>query len=264
MLHIPARLRRFVSPMVQAGPVLEALRNLPLTDAASLFGPGPLLVLAPHPDDESLGCGGLIADCQARGQAVHVLVLTDGAGSHPGSRAWPPARLIALRAEETRAAAAALGVPPEQVGFLGLADGHAPVWGAPLRATARRVAEHARARGIRTICTTWSGDPHSDHVAAYRAAALAAPMIGARLFCFPVWGWTLPAHAWVPPTPSRGGRIGIAPYLAAKQRAIACHRSQTTDMIDDDSAGFSLHPKFLANFAQPFEVFIDAAAGTER
>src|ERR1700752_603587 len=179
MLHIPARLPRFVSPVGGAGPVLQPWPPLPLTSTTSLLGSDPLLVLAPHPDDESLGCGGLIADCQARGQPVYVLVLTDGSGSHPRSRSHPPARLVALRGEETRAAVGELGLAPDRVAFLALRDGRAPLRGAPLRSTAHRIAEHARARGVRVICVSWPGDPHHDHVAAYRAATLAAPMIGA-------------------------------------------------------------------------------------
>ncbi|HUN43017.1 MAG TPA: PIG-L family deacetylase [Acetobacteraceae bacterium] len=264
MLHIPARLRRFISPMVQAGPVQQAWRNLPLTDAPHLLGSGPLLVLAPHPDDESLGCGGLMADCQARGQPVYVLVLTDGSASHPRSRTHPPSRLAALRAEETRTAVAELDVPKDRVDFLALPDGRAPLRGAPLRATAQRIAEHARARAIRAICATWPGDPHLDHVAAYRAAALAAAIIGAKLFCYPVWGWTLPPDTWVPPTPSRGGRIDITPFVAAKQRAIACHRSQASGLIQDDPDGFQLDAEFLAHFRYPYEVFIDASADTQQ
>ncbi|HUB10761.1 MAG TPA: PIG-L family deacetylase [Acetobacteraceae bacterium] len=260
MLHIPARFRRFVVPMVPAGPVLRALRELPLTNVPELLGFDPVLILAPHPDDESLGCGGLMADCQARGQPVHVVVLTDGAGSHPRSREFPPSRLRALREEETRAALAAVGLPEDRVTFFGLPDGHAPMRGLPLRRVAQRITGHAKARGIGTICTTWPGDPHHDHVAAYRAAALAAPLIGAKLFCFPVWGWTLPAHGWVPRTSPRGGRIGITAHVAAKQRAIACHSSQITDLIHDDPTAFRMTPEFLAIFAQPFEVFIDASA----
>ncbi|HTW72052.1 MAG TPA: PIG-L family deacetylase [Acetobacteraceae bacterium] len=263
MLHIPARFRRFVSPMVQAGPVLQAWRNLPLTDAPRLFGPGAVLVLAPHPDDESLGCGGLMADCQARGQPVYVLVLTDGAGSHPRSRTHPPARLAALRAEETRAAVGELGVPADRVDFLALPDGRAPLRGARLRAAAQRIADHARARAISAICATWPGDPHHDHVAAYRAAALAAAAIGAKLFCYPVWGWTLPPHAWVPRTPSRGRRIDITPFVDAKQRAIAAHRSQATGLIRDDPDGFRISPEVLEHFRHPYEVFIDASAEAE-
>jgi LmbE family N-acetylglucosaminyl deacetylase len=250
--------------MMRAGAVFEAWRELPLTDAPSLVGSQPLLVLAPHPDDESLGCGGLIADCHARGQSVHVLVLTDGAGSHPNSREYPPARLAALRAEETRAAAAALGLPENQVAFIGLPDGHAPLRGSGLRAVARQIAEYARARGVGTICTTWPGDPHRDHQAAYRVGAAAAREIGAKLFCYPVWGWMLPVTAWVPRTPRRGGRVDITRHLSAKQRAIACHRSQATDLIHDDPTAFRMSPEFLAYFARPFEVFVDASIGMTR
>src|SRR5690606_16204888 len=46
-----------------------------------------ITVIAPHPDDESLGCGGLIAALAADGRAVQVVFVTDGAGSHPNSAA---------------------------------------------------------------------------------------------------------------------------------------------------------------------------------
>ena len=264
MFRVPARLRRYVQPMMSAGDVLQAWGSLPITDAPGLIGSHPVLVLAPHPDDESLGCGGLIADCHARGQSAYVLVLTDGTGSHRKSRDYPPALLAALRVEETRAAMAALGLPEDRVAFLGLPDGHAPLGGERLRAVARQIADHARERGVGTICTTWPGDPHHDHVAAYRAGAAAAREIGARLYCYPVWGWMLPATAWVPRTPRCGGRIDISSFLPAKQRAIACHHSQAGDVIHDDPTAFRMSPEFLANFARPFEVFVDASTDMER
>ena len=49
--------------------------------------------------------------------------------------------------------------------------------------------------------------------------------------------------------------LPIAPHGAAKQAAIACHRSQTTTMIDDDPAGFRLTPDVLARFAGDTETF---------
>ncbi len=49
-------------------------------------GAAPIVVLAPHPDDESLGCGALLAAAFA-GKGARVVCLTDGSGSHPGSRA---------------------------------------------------------------------------------------------------------------------------------------------------------------------------------
>jgi LmbE family N-acetylglucosaminyl deacetylase len=251
-------LRRYVRPMVRAGEVLKALDALPIVAPEVLLGKAPVLVLAPHPDDESLGCGGLIAHCHARGQDVSVLVLTDGSRSHPGSRKYDASRLARLRQEEARAAVAALGLSADQIHFLGLPDGQAPVRGRGLREAAALVAAHARRHTVGTICTTWLHDPHHDHRAAYRVGELAARQIGAHLFSYPIWGWTLPSDTWLPAAPIRGARLDIARHLAAKRCAIDCHRSQTTDLIRDDPDGVRLTPEFLAIFARPFEVFIEA------
>jgi LmbE family N-acetylglucosaminyl deacetylase/GT2 family glycosyltransferase len=65
-----------------------------------------VLVLAPHPDDEVLGCGGAIARHVSQRAPVRVVIVTDGAfGASPGER---PA-VAARRREESRAAAAVLG-----------------------------------------------------------------------------------------------------------------------------------------------------------
>jgi LmbE family N-acetylglucosaminyl deacetylase len=248
---------RHLRPMVQADAVLNALRELPLTDCSSLLGDQPVLVLAPHPDDESLGCGGLMAECQMQGRDVHVLVLTDGTGSHPQSREFPARRLAALRMAEARAAITALGLPENRIEFLGLPDGQAPVRGKRFDAAIARVAEHARARRIGTICTTWPHDPHHDHYAAYRIGQQVARDIGAKLLCYPVWGWTISPDTWLPAMQVRGARLDITHHLAAKRRAIACHRSQLTDLIRDDPTGFRLAPEVLSYFDSPFEVFCE-------
>src|ERR1700722_17819790 len=85
-------------------------RTLPFGTLDDVTGPGCGLILAPHPDDESLGCGGLIAaGCHAR-RAPIVAILTDGAMSHPGSKAYPGERLVRLREAEARGAASLLGL----------------------------------------------------------------------------------------------------------------------------------------------------------
>lgn len=258
MRLLPSRLLRYLSPMARATDVLDSLRRLPLTDLNKLLGDRAVLVLAPHPDDESLGCGGLIAECRARGVDVRVLVLTDGSRSHPHSREYPPARLAALRMNEARAAVAELGLAADRIDFLGLSDGRAPLHGPSFRAAAMRIASHMRAHAVGTICTSWPHDPHHDHLAAYRLARLAAGEVGAKLLCYPVWGWTLPPTVWLPAARLRGARLDIARHLPAKRRAIACHRSQVAGLIHDDPTGFRASPEFLAIFDQPFEVFIDS------
>ena len=254
---LPGRLMRYVRFMLPAGDVIAALRDLPVVDVQELLGnDGPVLVVAPHPDDESLGCGGLIATCCARGREVHVLIVTDGSGSHPRSRAFPPPRLAALRADEARQAVGALGVPPDRLTCLGIRDGAAPHAGHGLRDGVQGIASYARRHGIGTICATWKHDPHPDHVAAYRMASGAAQQTGARLLSYPVWGWTLPNRAWLPVEAVSGARIDITPHLEAKRRAIACHRSQISDLIDDDPTAFRLQPDFLALLTGRYEVFI--------
>jgi LmbE family N-acetylglucosaminyl deacetylase len=75
--------------------------------AASTFSARRALVLAPHPDDEVFGCGGALADLAARGAAIDVLLVTDGAAAGQGDA--ERRRIAALRAEESREALRILG-----------------------------------------------------------------------------------------------------------------------------------------------------------
>jgi LmbE family N-acetylglucosaminyl deacetylase len=81
---------------------------------------GRVLVLAPHPDDEILGCGGVMALHQQQGDEVAAIIATDGAAGDPDGY-YPKDVYRGLREEESRAAARILGVPKPQ--FWGLPDG---------------------------------------------------------------------------------------------------------------------------------------------
>jgi LmbE family N-acetylglucosaminyl deacetylase len=247
--------------MARAADVLATLRSLPFADYDAITGGKPVLVLAPHADDESCGCGGLIAEACERGRPIAVAVLTDGTGSHPHSRTYPPARLRAVRESEARAAVAALGLVPERIHFLGLPDTASPHEGPAFAHAADRIARLAREYSAGTLCATWVQDPHGDHVSAYRLAKAVCQETGARLLAYPVWAWTLPDEHGLPDAPVRGYRLDIARHLPAKRRAITCHRSQTTDLIADDPSGFRMPPAFRALFDAPYEAFIRDQAG---
>ncbi|GJE29094.1 PIG-L deacetylase family protein [Methylobacterium organophilum] len=242
---------------MRADAFLAAAETLPFADLRTLAGGGGLVVIAPHPDDESLGCGGLIAQARARGMPVRLVVVSDGAGSHPNSPSYPPERLRALREAETLAAGRALGLDADSIHFLGLPDRFVPASGPAAESAAEAIAALARACGASALFVTWAHDPHGDHQAAAALAGLARRRLGdVRLFAYPIWGWTLPGETEVGAAP-RGVRLDIAGELAAKGAAIAAHRSQTTDLIDDDPDGFRLEPTMLARFARPFEIFLE-------
>ena len=250
-----SRLRR-IATGEPAEAIFARMRALPFVAPEALLGAGAPLILAPHPDDESLGCGGLIAACCAMGRPPIVVVLTDGARSHPGSAAFPPARLVALRAAETRAAAAALGLTPSRLHFMGLPDGEVPRSGPAMEDAAAALAAIARRAGVGTILGTWEHDPHADHVAAHVIASRAAALAGARLLSYPVWGWALPPRRRLHVGAIAGARIDITAQLPAKRRAIAAHASQHGAVVADDPRGFRLPSTLLAALDQPFEVFL--------
>lgn len=246
VLHGPSR----------ASTLLERVKLLPEIDLAKVIKNQPLLVVAPHPDDESLGCGGMIVEAGKLGGRVHIVVVTDGARSHPQSRTHPKDRLRSIRRSEAIEAASVLGVPADQVSFLDVPDGYAPRSGAAARAIGQRLASLARDVSAKTIFTSWNFDSHPDHVAAYAYACMAAEKVGATLFSYPVWAWMLPPRTIVPNIHLKGFSIDISASMAIKRAAVLQHRSQTTAMIADDPMGFTLSDDHLQAMITPREFFI--------
>ncbi|MEA1831378.1 PIG-L family deacetylase [Methylobacterium durans] len=245
---------------MRADAFLAAAEALPFGRLDDLAGAGGLVVVAPHPDDESLGCGGLIAEGLAAGRALRLVVVSDGAGSHPNSRAYPPESLTALRERETVEAASILGLGPEHITFLRLPDGAVPSSGPDAENAARAIAGVAAASAAGGIVVTWRHDPHCDHAASAAIVALARPLCpGLRVHAYPVWGWSLPPDTEIADEP-RGLRLDVSAHRAAKERAIRAHGSQVTDLIDDDPEGFRLPPEMIARFLGSHEIFLEVAA----
>jgi LmbE family N-acetylglucosaminyl deacetylase len=113
---------------IKALTVLGLMERLPIIEISQFVKRG-LLIIAPHPDDESLGCGGLIAAARAHNIPVEIIVVSDGVGSHPNSRSYPPPRLRSVREQEAIVAAAELGVSDASVKFLRMSDKSMPSTG---------------------------------------------------------------------------------------------------------------------------------------
>jgi LmbE family N-acetylglucosaminyl deacetylase len=245
---------------VTAGELLEAARTFPFRPLREMLEDQPFIVIAPHPDDESLACGGLIAEACRQGLRGTVIVVSDGVGSHPNSKAYPPDRLRALREAEAKQAGAELGLKPEGMLFLGLPDRFVPFAGEEAEQAIGKIADCARKIGARSLLVSWRHDPHCDHQASYQIARAVQRRAGeVRLFEYVVWGHTLPPSTEVDPI--GGFRVRVdQEVLEKKRRAIAAYRSQTTNLIDDNPDGFRFTQKGLARFNLPYEFYFESDA----
>lgn len=207
--------------------------------------PRVALIVAPHPDDEVIGAAGLIGLLRRRGTRVNVVIVSDGAASHPASRQWPRVRLVAERRRESRRALRRMGLGADAVSFLGLPDECLSKPGSRCgRALGREVARH---RQLDLIVEPVSNDAHPDHRAV--AAAIAACRTPARRLAYRVW-----PHDRKPRGSTR--TVLVAGGWLAKRSLIGTYRTQL-GAIRDDPAGFAIARHELAEFAHSVERYAD-------
>lgn len=218
---------------------------------------GKTLFVAPHPDDESLGCGGAIALLRKFDLEVGILVVSDGTLSHPNSVKFPKEKLRNLREKELIEAAKILGVNSKNITFFRYPDRNVPDKNSPqLDEAVERCREYLIDKKPQTIFVPWRRDPHPDHRAAYQLFN-AAKSENQQIIEYPIWLYELAESDDVPlKTEVAAFRLNINSVVEIKQKAIRAHRSQTTDLIDDDAQGFRLSEEILQNFAVPFEIYL--------
>jgi LmbE family N-acetylglucosaminyl deacetylase/protein-L-isoaspartate O-methyltransferase len=231
---------------------VAALPELPL-DAGELAGTA-FIVLAAHPDDESLGAGGLMARLHGLGAEVSVLLCTAGEGSHPDSPTVTPDQLAALRLREFAGALERL-VPGAVWRYLGLPDGKLAEHREPVLAAIREAAAATGRRADRIVLVApYRNDGHADHDALGTAAAEAAGASGYGLLEYPVWYWLWAGPE--DPTWRSWLRIPLSQTEErAKAQAMAAHTSQVRALSDQPGDEVLLPPAFLQHFSRPWETF---------
>lgn len=208
-----------------------------------------LVVVAPHPDDEILACGGLMAMHAARGGSTLVVAVTDGEASHAGLSSWRAAKLASVRRTERLQGLSRLGCQGTEVHRLGLPDGNVAGHTTALEEELRRVV-----RWGDVVVTTWRRDGHPDHEACGDAAANACGAAHCCLLQAPVWmwHWSRPSDARVPWHRLVGLRL-TSREVAGKQRALAAHTSQLEPR--GGSIGPVLGPTMLERLTRRSEYF---------
>ena len=203
-----------------------------------------MLVVAPHPDDEILGVGGLLATQCALGGDVSVVAVTDGEHAYPDDP--QSSNLGTLRAAEQTAALARVGVPSGRITRLCLPDSDVSAHIDELISSLSLLASAGT-----HILAPWRGDFHPDHEACGIAAEELARKTGAKLTSYFFWTWHHATPDLLEDLPLRA--FSLSPQtLQAKTEALLCHHSQL-----QRAQGEPILPELLLSPARrAFEVFL--------
>lgn len=226
--------------------------DLPRTAVDALLpSTSRVVVIAPHPDDEILTAGGLLAAHAAQGGDCLIVAVTDGDASHPGSSLWPAQRLLRTRPEETERALQTLwrGGRAGNIQRLQLSDGQI---GNQRSELIGKLAPLLTSADV--VITTWRLDGHPDHEATAQAAITATRDAGAALLEVPVWAWhwATPGDTRLPWHRARRIDLDLC-SVTQKQAAIRAFASQ---LHPDPSTGQApvLRASTVARCDRSFEV----------
>ncbi|HXY26834.1 MAG TPA: PIG-L family deacetylase, partial [Acidimicrobiales bacterium] len=218
----------------RVGHSARSLVDLIGRDRSDELGQGRVLVLAPHPDDETLACGGVLA-CHADSDSAFVIVASDG--SH-GAYGVDPQVLAARRRQELVAATVTLGLTSDRVAWWGYEDGTLR-W--RVDEIVARLEEAFDQLEPAFVLSPWALDVHPDHAALGRAARIAAADRPLELLEYVVWAWDRPSalvragSGSTSHEPAHGGRwlpagrpvvFKDAHAREAKRTALSCYGSQ--------------------------------------
>jgi LmbE family N-acetylglucosaminyl deacetylase len=226
-------------------PDLDA-QELPTLDLSACPG---LVIVAPHPDDETLGLGAMAAQLVASGVDVQVVSVSDGDAAVPGAALSERDLLACTRRSELLEATAVLGIYPPRP--LGLPDGQLTDHEGRLTDSLAEVLDGVAPGSW--CAATWRGDGHPDHEAVGRAAALACAATGATLIEYPIWMWhwaglSDPAVPW-----ERAFRVPMSDW-ARDRKQLAAQRFRSQFEAADDGSGPVLPPVVLRRLLAVGEV----------
>ncbi len=202
----------------------------------------PLLVVAPHPDDETLGAGGLLRAWAEHGLPATVISVTDGEAACPETQA-----LADIRRAELRRALLELGFDHPYIVRLQLPDGQLGMYEQRI---AEAIHEYFQPNGL--LVAPFESDGHPDHDAVGRAAQVAARTRAATLARYLIWAWQWNGSALLAAERNAVRFELSSRWRAAKRRAIDQFRTQ----VDQRPGGPVVPPEMRAHFTRAHEVFL--------
>lgn len=148
-----------------------------------------IIVFAPHPDDETLGCGGTIAELASRGNNVNIVFLTDGTSSH--TKFISRQELKSIRIKEAEKAAYEFGIKSENLHFLEITDGNLDK---QYKKTVSLIAETLKNNKPDIIFVTSGKEFPDDHFFTNKSVleAVSKSSISPDIYEYLIWYW----HSW--------------------------------------------------------------------
>lgn len=221
---------------------------LHLTSQPYQLGDGPTIIIAPHQDDETLACGGIIARKRSEGLPVHVIFITDGSASHPSHPRFDRPAIAALRSSEALKALHYLGVERSAVHFLNEPDGTLnTITRSDRESLVSRLAALFTAIVPAEVFLPCNPDGSSEHDATFGFVADAIARTGQQpvVWQYPVWSWWNPLlllRRWFVTKDCR--QQAVEDYQQAKEHAIKCYQTQIAPLAPDSTAAL---PQNLVN-----------------
>jgi LmbE family N-acetylglucosaminyl deacetylase len=214
------------------------------------------VVFSPHPDDEAIACGGVIAKKAKSGEKVRVVFMTDGRNSHKASFGIvsnpTPADLKSIRKKESAEAAGIMGLDASDLGYLDFEDGSLQE---KIHVAIGSVMQCLLVLNPSEVYLPSQTDGHRDHSA---TSTIVLAAISTSDFNLDIYEYKIWRDAGVNPEedfrPDGMVEMDISAFVGIKKRAISAYKSQTTVMFPLQKKPV-LDEKFILNFTKPVERF---------
>ena len=218
-----------------------------------------ILVFAPHPGDETFGCGGTIAKALTEGFEVSVIVITDGRylfSEMLGVESNPtPLEVMQMRKEETKKACTVLGMKQEDVLFLNFEDGTLQTY---MQEVSEHIVQILKSKSPTQVFYTYEKDVNPDHQV---TSHIVSNLIHQLNFSVLAFQYSITRkNALIGPIIDRFMNLfksnmiqnDVSKYLTIKEAALREYRSETTIMCPAQDAPFENIEQFLKNYERFF------------
>ncbi|MCU0566286.1 MAG: PIG-L family deacetylase [Oculatellaceae cyanobacterium Prado106] len=221
----------------------------------------PTVIFAPHQDDETLGCGGVIALKRQQGVPVKVVFLTDGRECYTGIPEPLPLSIqecIQIRQQEAIAALGTLGVAPSDITFLKYQD--STLWsfeGEQRQAIVTELKDLLVQLNPQEVYAPYRNDMHTDHIETYRLVKDAVDLLDQPIDFWQYLIWSLWRYEHlddlVQSQFANLYHVAIDSVRQQKNQALRAYRSQYVPIVQN----FSVLPKsMLTFFDNSYELFV--------